>query len=336
VDLTGKTAVVTGANSGIGLHTALELAAHGAHVVLGCRNRLRAERAVDQIMAVDRDTSLELLDLDLSSLGSVHEAADRLVAGHSRLDILVHNAGVMGTPPRVTEDGFELQTATNHLGPFALTGRLLDLLLSTRGARVVTVSSLMHRLGSTRRLGSLDRLGSPGRSNPWLTYGDTKLANLLFTYELERRFRAAGAPSPPAVTGAPARTPSAVTAIAVAAHPGWARTDLVANGPLLEGAGRRTVVGRIAGALGQSPATGALPSLYAATAPGVAGGDYFGPRGPGEMFGPPKKVRSNRRSHDPEAATRLWQLSEEATGVRFDFVTPGAPTSPPGRPGPLE
>jgi NAD(P)-dependent dehydrogenase (short-subunit alcohol dehydrogenase family) len=321
VDLTGKTALVTGANSGIGLHTALELATHGAHVILGCRSRQRAERAVGQMMALDEDISVEVLEIDLSSQASVHAAAERVLDGHARLDVLVHNAGVMGTPFRLTEDGVELQVATNHLGPFTLTGLLLDLLVSTDRSRVVTVSSVMHRLGSLERLERLSRElreTSPSSSrrrvpSPWLVYGDTKLANLAFTYELERRFRAAE-----------------TTTIAVAAHPGWARTELVANGPLFA-AGGRSPAGRLAGHLGQPAATGALPSLYAAAAPGVAGGDYYGPRGAGGLFGPPARARSSRSSHDPAAAARLWQMSEDLSGVRFDFTVPAAPAGRAGR-----
>jgi NAD(P)-dependent dehydrogenase (short-subunit alcohol dehydrogenase family) len=209
----------------------------------------------------------------------------------------VNNAGVMGSPFALTEDGFERQFATNHLGPFALTGLLLDLLVTTGGSRVVTVSSLLHRIG---RFHEADPQGLAGGYDRWFAYANTKLANLLFTYELDRRLRGAG-------TGT----------LAVAAHPGWARTHLAAAGPTIGGSALRVRAGRLASRLGQSAASGALPSLYAATAPGVAGGDYYGPGGPAQQYGPPVKVRSSRRSHRPDDAAALWALSEELTGVRY-------------------
>jgi NAD(P)-dependent dehydrogenase (short-subunit alcohol dehydrogenase family) len=296
-DRTGTVALITGANSGIGLATARALAEHGAHVVMACRDRTKARRAADELENDLDRSSIELLDLDLSDLVSVRRAAGQFLSEHARLDLLVNNAGIMGAPYRQTADGFELQMATNHLGHFALTGLLLDRLLTSGRARVVTVSSLMHRAG---RIPFGDVAGTSVR-NTWLTYGSTKLANLLFTAELARRLGAAGEP-----------------AIAVAAHPGWTRSNLVGAGAAL-GTGRmRARAGLAAGhLLGQSASTGALPSLYAATAPGVANGTYVGPGHLFELFGPPAIVRPNRRARSAPDATRLWEASEELTGVRY-------------------
>ncbi|MGH9090220.1 MAG: oxidoreductase [Acidimicrobiales bacterium] len=306
-DLTGRTAVVTGATSGIGYETAVELAAHGAHVVLACRDPARGRRAADHLVGAAPGASVEVLEVDLASQASVRAAAGRFLTGHARLDALVDNAGVMGSPFAVTEDGFERQFATNHLGPFALTGLLLDLLLTTSGSRVVTVSSAMHRLGRYR---PDDPQSLAGGYDRWLAYANTKLANLLFTYELDRRLRAAGAGT-----------------VAVAAHPGWARTHLAAAGPTMGGSALRVRAGRLASRLGQSAAAGALPALFAATAPGVAGGDYYGPGGVAEQYGPPVKVRSSRRSHREDDAAALWAVSEELTGVRYGLAAVGPPGS---------
>ena len=300
VDLTGKVAVVTGANSGIGYETAVELGAHGAHVVLACRDRVNGLRAADGIVGHSPGASVEVLSLDLASQSSVREAAGRFNDTHGRLDILVDNAGVMGTPWALTDDGFERQFATNHLGPFAFTGLVLDRMLSVPGSRVVTVSSLLHRLGHLD-LSSAEAVQGLGvKHNRWLAYGNSKLANLLFTYELDRRLRAAGVPT-----------------VAVAAHPGWARTNLAANGPVMGGSTVRARAGGLASHLGQSATAGALPTLYAATAPGVGGGQYFGPSGLAQQYGSPKQVGSNRRSQRAEDAAALWVLSEELTGVHF-------------------
>jgi NAD(P)-dependent dehydrogenase (short-subunit alcohol dehydrogenase family) len=302
-DLTGKTAIVTGANSGIGLEAAAELAAHGAHVVLACRDLVSAGRAADRLAGATPPASVEVLPLDLSSQASVRRSAARFAAEHGRLDVLVNNAGVMASPYFETEDGFELQFATNHLGPFAFTGLLLDLLLTTPGSRVVTVSSVLHRIG---RLDFTNLQGLDGGFNRWFAYGNSKLANLAFTYELDRRLQQAGA-----------RT------MALAVHPGWTRTNLVSNGPVLGASALRARAGRLAAHLGQSAAAGALPTLYAATAADVVGGEYFGPGGLAEQYGPPVRVRSNRRSRRPDDAARLWEVSQDLTGVYFDFG-PGA------------
>ncbi len=296
-DLSGTVALVTGANSGIGFETARGLAGHGAHVVLACRNQEKARRAG---AALERDiagASVELLAVDLSDLVSVRRAAEEFRDGHDRLDLLINNAAVMGTPYRQTADGFELQMATNHLGHFALTGLLLDRLLTSGRSRVVTVSSLMHRSG---RIEFDDVAGSAIR-NTWLNYGSSKLANLLFTAELSRR-----------LSGMDRAT------MALAAHPGWARSNLAGTGAAV-GEGRiRTAVGRVAGrCLGQSAATGALPSLYAATAPDLVTGQFIGPGHSFELFGPPKVVQPNRRARSVVDAALLWDISEELTGVRY-------------------
>ena len=299
-DLTGRTVLITGANSGIGYEAAVELAAHGALVVLGCRDKVNGEVAADRIVGYSPKAAVEVLPIDLASQASVHRAADRFLADHARLDVLVNNAGIMGTPFALSEDGFELQFATNHLGPFALTGLLLDLLLTTGGSRVVTVSSHMHRVGH------LDFANLQGLEHPygrWIAYGNTKLANLAFTYELDRRLREAGAPT-----------------IAVAVHPGWARTELFRPEPRDTAVGFDERVEGLIGRLGQSAAGGARPTLYAATAPGVAGGDYVGPAHAVQLFGPPKRVRSVRRSRRPEDLERLWAASEELTGVHYRFT----------------
>jgi NAD(P)-dependent dehydrogenase (short-subunit alcohol dehydrogenase family) len=302
VDLTGRTILVTGANSGIGFETAVELAAHGGHVVLGCRDSARGNQAADRIVGNAPAASVEVLPIDLSDQESVRQAAGRFLNEHGRLDVLVNNAGVMGAPFRITADGFELQFATNHLGPFALTGLLLDLLLSTSGSRVVTVSSNVHRVGKLdfSNLQALD-----GGFNRWFAYANTKLANLVFTYELDRRLRAADAAT-----------------LAVAAHPGWAHTNLTTSGPSLDGPGARNRAAALARHLGQTASSGALPVLYAATAPGVTGGQYFGPRGLAELAGHPVSVRSSRRSHRPDEGLALWEASEELTGVHYRFGQP--------------
>jgi len=312
-DLTGKVMLVTGATSGIGREAAVELAAHGALVVLGCRDTRKGEKTADHIMGLTPDASVEVLELDLADLSSVRSAAEQFDRTHDRLDVLVNNAGVMGTPYLLSADGNELQFATNHLGHFALTGLLLPVLLSTDHSRVVTVSSHGHRQGNLHFDNLQFEHGGFQRAR---AYGNSKLANLLFTYELDRRLRAAGA-----------RTN------AVAVHPGWTRTALLAGGPTV-GASRFMARGsRLLGRIGgQSAAHGALPTLYAATADDVRGGEYFGPGAPGQMFGPPKAVSSNRRSRDLADAQRLWDVSEELTGVTYQFVpapTPGGASARP-------
>jgi NAD(P)-dependent dehydrogenase (short-subunit alcohol dehydrogenase family) len=303
-DLTGRVALVTGANSGIGFETARALAGHGATVVLACRNQDKATEAAAALGRRHPGAPIALLALDLADLVSVRRAADEFRAGHDHLDLLINNAGVMGTPYRQTADGFELQMATNHLGHFALTGLLLDRLRATKGARVVTVSSLMHRSGRV----PFDDVAGETIRNTWLNYGTSKLANLLFTAELNRRLRA----------GDGTDGPTDRRVLALAAHPGWTRSNLAGTGAAV-GEGRiRTVVGRTVGrCVGQSARSGALPSLYAATSPDVESGQFIGPRYAFELFGPPTVVRPNRRARNEADAARLWDISEALTGVRY-------------------
>jgi NAD(P)-dependent dehydrogenase (short-subunit alcohol dehydrogenase family) len=228
-----------------------------------------------------------------------------VTATQGRLDLLINNAGIMATPYELTPAGIERQVATNHLGHFALTGLLLELLMTTMGSRVVTVSSITAHGGHVTEAGTRSLVNPRSR---WLTYANTKFANLVFTAELDRRLRAAGSGTR-----------------AVAAHPGWARTHLLVQGPGLVGSGARRRAWRVLGRLGQSAEHGALPSLYAATAPEVAGGDFVGPAHPGHLSGPPRRGHLGRRARSPQAAARLWQLSETLTGVRVDPVSPRTP-----------
>ncbi len=297
-NLSGKTALVTGANSGIGLEAARELARQGAHVVLACRNPRKAEGARASILQDAPGASLELQALDLASLHSVREFAERFRAAHERLDLLINNAGVMALPYCTTADGFEMQLGTNHLGHFALTALVIDRVLAAPGSRIVSVSSNAHKFGRM----NFDDLLSQKSYRKWIAYGQSKLANLLFTHELQRRLQTIGSRS-----------------IAVACHPGYAATNLPMVGPDMSGSSLMKQITRIGNRwIAQSAAMGALPTLYAATAPDVAGGDYIGPSGVGELRGLPKKVQCTRRAQDAEAARRLWQESERLTGVRFD------------------
>lgn len=292
-DQSGRTVVVTGANTGIGYHTAAELAFRGAHVVLAVRNLEKGNTALARIIAVKPDADITLQELDLGSLASIRRAAQALRASYPRIDLLINNAGVMWTPKQVTEDGFELQFGTNHLGHFALTGLLLDHLLPVRGSRVVTVSSLGHRLRAAIHFDDLQWERSYSRVG---AYGQSKLANLLFTYELQRRLADAAAPT-----------------LAVAAHPGGSNTDLSRNLPGIV----QPIKAVLAPLLFQGPQSGAWPTLRAATDPTVEGGQYYGPDGLGEQRGRPKLVQSSAQSHDTELQRRLWDVSEELTGVKF-------------------
>jgi NAD(P)-dependent dehydrogenase (short-subunit alcohol dehydrogenase family) len=296
--LDGRVAIVTGANSGLGLETARALARHGARVVLACRNPDKARAAEQEVKAAAAAPSaVESLPLDLASLASVRGFADEFRKRHPVLHLLVNNAGVMAIPLRRTADGFEMQLGTNHLGHFALTGLLVDLLLATPDARVVTVSSTMHRPGRI----AFDDLQSERSYGAWRAYAQSKLANLLFTFELQRRFARRGA-----------------RALAAASHPGYAATHLQEVGPRESNSALMARAVALGNQLfAQSGAMGALPSLYAATAPDVRGGDYFGPDSWFEMRGHPRRVGSSARARDEQAAARLWSVSEELTGVRF-------------------
>jgi NAD(P)-dependent dehydrogenase (short-subunit alcohol dehydrogenase family) len=282
VDQSGRTFVVTGANSGLGEVAARALGNAGAHVVLACRNTHKGE-----VVARSIGDNAEVRRLDLSDLASVREFA----AGVDSVDVLVNNAGVMAVPQRKTADGFEMQIGTNHLGHFALTGLLLGKITD----RVATMSSAAHQAGTIH----LDDLNWEHRKyNRWSAYGQSKLANLLFTYELQRRLAAAGSPVK-----------------AVAAHPGYASTNLQAHTESVQD--RLMAVGnRI---FAQSAEMGALPMLFAATAPDVIGGSYIGPDGLFEQRGHPKVVGSNKKSRDEQTAKDLWSLSEDLTGVEYEF-----------------
>lgn len=289
-DQSGRTAIVTGANSGIGYEAAKVLAAKGASVIMACRNTEKAGTAAQQIHSEYPKAELEVMTLDLSDLSSVRQFAADFTGRYSSLDILCNNAGVMALPQRYeTADGFEMQFGTNHLGHFTLTGLLLDVLLKTPGARVVTVSSGGHRMGKVE----FDNLNAERVYKRWGAYGLSKLANLLFTYELQRRLERAGK-----------------DVIAVAAHPGYSATNLQAHSGLFS---------FLNNFLAQKQEMGALPTLYAATAPHVRGGDYIGPDGFLEQRGYPKKVQSSEASHDEAVAAKLWDVSEELTGVSFKF-----------------
>src|SRR5471030_337198 len=293
-DLTGRRAIVTGANSGLGFQSALQLARHGASVLMTSRSATSGEDALGRVRAVVPQAKISCRHLDLADLDSVREFAG---SNTEPIDILVNNAGVMAIPPRRTADGFEMQLGTNHLGHFALTGLLLPALLSGPGARVVTVSSTVHRTGSM----NFDDLISEQSYRPWQAYAQSKLANLLFMRELDRRVRAAG-----------------LDLVSLAAHPGYASTNLQSVGP-------RMAQRRLTGAamkigtmvLGQSAASGALPQLYAATAPGVHGGDYYGPRGLAEQRGLPKKVSMSANACDDGAALQFWDRSMLLTKIKF-------------------
>jgi len=298
-DLTGTTAVVTGANAGIGLHTSIELARHGAHVVMGCRDPHRGDEALGQVRVQVPGASVELTRLDLADLASVRETAAALLAAHPRIGLLVNNAGVMALPKRqVSADGFEMQLATNHLGHFALTGLLLPALLPGP-SRVVSVSSNAHRMGRI----DLDDLQSERGYSPWGAYGQSKRANVLFTMELQRRADRAGA---------------ALTS--VAAHPGYAATNLVRSRAAAGGNLAGRVMGVATRLLGQPAEMGAWPSLYAATMPDVTGAEYFGPTAFGGWRGHPERTTAAPAAYEPDVAARLWQRSVELTGVTYDAL----------------
>jgi NAD(P)-dependent dehydrogenase (short-subunit alcohol dehydrogenase family) len=291
-DLTGRAAVVTGANTGLGLETARELAAKGATVVLAVRDLGKGEAACADLIAGVPDADVSVEPLDLASLDSIRAASVDLHERFDAIDLLINNAGVMFTPKSTTADGFELQLGVNHLGHFALTGLLLDLMLSVDGSRIVTVSSGAHKFKSSFDLADL--AGTDGY-NRTAAYARSKLANLLFTYELQRRLEAAGAATS-----------------ALAAHPGGSNTELARNAPAAMRA-----VGVVFRPFMQSAAMGALPTLRAATDPTAIGGEYYGPDGFGEFRGHPVLVESTDRSHDEELQRGLWEASQTLTGVVF-------------------
>jgi len=295
-----RVAVITGANSGLGLCSARELARHGAQVVLACRSPERGAAALAEVESVATGAAPTLLALDLADLSSVERAAGELAGSVEQIDILLNNAGVMALPRTRTVDGFEAQFGTNHLGHYALTGRLLPLLLAAPSARVVTTSSSAHRMGKMH----WDDLNWDKGYQKWPAYGQSKLANLLFTMELDRRAKAHEVPL-----------------LSVAGHPGYASTHLQAAGPEMAGNGFMVRVMEATNNLVAQPAEmGALPQLYAATMDGVAGGEYYGPGGLMEVRGHPKKVQATRPAYGTEEAAKLWAHSQELTGVIYDWA----------------
>jgi NAD(P)-dependent dehydrogenase (short-subunit alcohol dehydrogenase family) len=295
-DQSGRLAVVTGANSGLGLITARELARAGARVVVACRNTEKGSSAAEEVRSAVPDALLDVAALDLADLSSVREFATRLADEHEGLDLLVNNAGVMAPPYRKTADGFESQLGTNHLGHFALTGLLMDAMLARPEPRVVTVSSSAHRSGRI----DFDDLQSERGYKRWRAYGQSKLANLLFCFELDRRAREAGA-----------------LLRSLAAHPGYSATNLQFAGPAaLHERITMAITNRV---IAQSADMGALPILYAATVREIPSGSYVGPDGFMEGRGHPKIVKAAGRAYDVDAARRLWEVSEDLTGVQFAF-----------------
>jgi NAD(P)-dependent dehydrogenase (short-subunit alcohol dehydrogenase family) len=301
-DQSGRFVVITGSNSGIGLEAARELAGAGAEVVLAVRNLKKGEGAAVSITSTHPDAKLEVLHLDLSSLSSVEAFSEDMLARGRPIDILINNAGVMAVPKRqTTEDGFEVQFGTNYLGHFALTGRLLPLLVKTESSRVVSVASGVHRFGKIK----LKDLQSERRYNAWRAYAQSKLANLLFALELDRLSQL-----------------NRWLLTSNAAHPGAAKTNLQASGPSLgkrkqEKTGWLFRMSMFVPRAWQDSAAGALPTLYAATRPEAVGGEYYGPDGPFELTGKPSLAHKSRRARDEQVAAELWRLSEELTGVSY-------------------
>ena len=297
----GKRVVVTGANSGIGFEGTKAFARAGATVVMACRSTERGERAASQVREAVPDATLDVRRCDLADLASVRDFAAGVRGTYDELHVLCNNAGVMAVPRSETDDGFETQLGVNHLGHFALTGHLLDRLVTSTGeSRIITQSSGAHTMGEVD-FADLHREGSYGK---WEAYGQSKLANLLFAYELQRRLADAG------VEGTKS----------VACHPGYADTNLQYRGPEASGSRVRYGLMKVANTVfAQSAPKGALPMLYAATAPDVKGGDYYGPGGFLGMRGPPERQESSDASSDEDTAERLWAVSEELTGVGYDI-----------------
>ncbi len=297
-DQSGRTAVVTGANGGLGLETARELANAGAHVVMAARNREKAEAARRDLLADNPEASLEIVDLDLGSLPSVAQAAATITEHHPRIDLLINNAGVMATPEWRTADGFEFQFGVNHLGHFALTAGLFPALLAAPAARVVSVTSTARHFG---RPVDPDNPHLQGRYDPWRAYGQSKLANLHFAIELHRRLAAAGS-----------------TMASLVAHPGLSNTDLQAMSVTHTGGASQRFFHAAARYTGMSPAYGARPQLRAATDPAARSGELYAPRFVNN--GPAVRRPVLRRSVLPEHTRTLWEVSERETGVTFDVA----------------
>ena len=290
-DQSGKIAIVTGASSGIGYETARVLANKSAKVIIAVRNPQKGESALEKIKAENAKADVSVMIVDLADLKSVEKFAKEYQKKYDRLDLLINNAGVMVPPYSKTADGFELQFGTNHLGHYALTGHLVDVLKKTAGSRVVNVSSMAHNRGNLQ----FDDLNWENRKyKPWSAYGDSKIANIYFTRELKKRFEANG-----------------IDVTVTAAHPGWTATELQRN------TGLASFLNNF---FAQDISMGALPTLYAAVADDVNSGDYFGPSGFMEMNGYPKKVDSNKLSKDDKIAVMLWKVSEDLTNVKFNLA----------------
>jgi NAD(P)-dependent dehydrogenase (short-subunit alcohol dehydrogenase family) len=287
-DQAGKTIVITGANTGLGYEAARVLSAKGARVLIACRSRQKAEEAIARIEEQNGPVDVSHVPLDLGDLASVKDCAERLQS-EEKIDVLINNAGIMVPPYELTKDGFESQFGVNHLGPFALTGLLLDKLVETPSSRVVNTSSIAHNFGKIR----FADINADRSYNASARYGMSKLANLLFTYELQRRLDAAE-----------------MRVVSVACHPGIASTELTRYMP-----GPLSAFNRLAQPLFNTAAAGAWPTLCAAASDEVEGGDYYGPAKRFETAGPAVKVQSNRASRDTQAAERLWSLSVDMTGV---------------------
>lgn len=296
-DLSGKVIIVTGGNSGLGYESVKAFAEKGAEVILASRSATRGEEARASLLKDVPEGKIDVMTLDMADLSSIKAFSQEFKKKHDRLDVLMNNAGIMTTPYFRTRDGFEGQMGTNHLGHFALTAHLMDLLKRTKGARVVNVSSNAHKAG---KMDFDNLLFEEGKGySPMKAYGRSKLSNLLFTYELQRWFDKNG-----------------IEAIALAAHPGFSETNLVRYID-------KKVVYRIfkplVSLMAQSANMGALPQIRAAVDPGVIGAEYYGPSGMGEMKGYPVRVKSNGKTHDREDARKLWEVSEELTGVKIEY-----------------
>ncbi|MBX7220025.1 MAG: SDR family NAD(P)-dependent oxidoreductase [Blastocatellia bacterium] len=286
----GKVVIVTGSSSGIGYETARVLANQGAEVIIAVRNQEKGKRALQQILGQNPAADVKVMELDLANLASVEQFAVTFRKTFTRLDILINNAGVMIPPYEKTLNGFELQFGTNHLGHFALTGHLLEVLTSTKGARIVNVSSSAHRWG---KINFGDLTWEKRKYSPWKAYSDSKIANLYFTSELTRKLKE-----------------NKLDLLTTAAHPGWTATDLQRHTGVVEFLNRF---------LAMDIAQGALPTLRAAIDTGVTGGEFFGPNGLFELWGFPIEVQPNQLSQDETIARQLWSISEELTGVKFVF-----------------
>ncbi|MEM8530510.1 MAG: oxidoreductase [Chloroflexota bacterium] len=299
-DQTGKIALVTGANSGLGYETALALAGKRAQIVMACRNTTKGNEAQQQILAQFPNASVEVMQLDLGSLTSVRQFAKAFTDRYTRLDILINNAGIMAPPRQETADGFEAQFGTNHLGHFALTGLLIETITQTPASRIVNVSSSAQYMGKI----NFDDLQHTKSYSRYQVYSQSKLANVLFTFELQRRLEQAGFDTISAVT-----------------HPGFSSTHLQVNTANASGSKlERFTYGAMMPSMAQSQAQGALPQLYAATAPDVKGSEHFGPDGFLQLRGYPARRRAARAAYNEADAKRLWEVSERLTGVEYSVL----------------